>query len=542
MSSESELESDEEFDHAFGEQYLESVENCLRGDIDERTSMWIRLIFELTCPEAFRKAIFEGRVDRVRSLLANAATTLDAYDGKKVFCYAYEHGFPQPMLEAAVRGNEEIFNLVWENYTSSRSSWNDFHFAVTMASLFESELLRKAVQNKFPFLGTSRGWDVQIFRAVEVISRPARLTPYYSKIKSDSCVGELLPCCWQGRVPRANAVKMDRRDFRGQRWRQETLHRFTSAVLDGDVTEVRNIMKKAPASFFFRGDRLSDYFCEYRRNPHRFSCLQVLSSPFCIAIARDQREVLCELLSVIDRLPLASQEKWMECHSNTVFDIALVHADPTMIRILLCYFQKKEISHLGVQWRLKEALDMIFSREDLGLLSDLRQCLTSNWESQLRRRRVLENLRMRNRRNFQLIFQDYHPCEADCKYFLSYVFKLRFSSALRSILLLQWFKIPLQFWSKQELTRWPKGVAMLFEGGLLVSKDDKVRSLCHSCRIAIRGFLRQPIRHSVDKLPLPKKVKKLLVFHFLPVYDFDCDLSLFSVDERSENLHFFHCE
>ena len=535
MSSESELESDEEFDHTFGEQCLESVENGSGDDIYE----WNSMRFGPEWTEALRKAIFKGRVDRVQRLLAIAPATLHVRN--HIYIYHY-YGFHQPMLEAAVRGNEEIFNLVWENYISSRSSWNDLHFAVTMASLFESELLRKALQRKIPFLGTSRDWDVQIFRAVEVVSRPARLVPYFSKIESDSCVGEILPCCWQGRVPRANEVKIGRRDFRGQRWRQGTLHRFTSAVLDGDVTEVRNIMKKAPASFFFRGDRISGYLCEYRSNRLPFNCLQVLPSPFCIAIARNHTEVLCELLSVFDKLPLASQEKWMEHHSHTVFDIALLHADPTIIRILLCYFQKKETGDFDINWWLGAALDVTLSREDLGLLTNLRQCLTSNWESQLRRifeRRVLGNLEARNRKTLQMIFQDCHPCEANCKYFLWYVFKLRFSSALRSILLLRWFKFPLQFLSKQELTRWPKGVAMLFEGGLLVSKDDKVRSLRHSCRIAIRGFLRQPIRDSVEKLPLPKKPRKMLVFHFLPVHDFDYDLALFTINERSENLWFF---
>ena len=366
MSSESELESDEEFDHTFSEQCLESAKNRLGDDFSE----WNSMRFGPNWTEALRKAIFKGRVDRVQRLLAIAPATLHVRNQK---CCCNYYRFPQPMLEAAVRGNEEIFKLVWENYISSRSSWNDLHFAVTMASLFESELLRKALQRKFPFLGTSRGWDVQIFRAVEVISRPARLTPYYSKIKSDSSVGEILPCCWQGRVPRVDAVKMDRRDFRGQRWRQGTLHRFTSAVLDGDVTEVRNIMKKAPASFFFRGDRLAGYLCEYRSNPLPFNCLQVLSSPFCIAIARNHTEVLCELLSVFDKLPLASQEKWMEYHSNTVFDIALLHADPTIIRILLCYFQKKEIGDFDIYWWLGAALDVTLSKEDLGLLTNLRQ-------------------------------------------------------------------------------------------------------------------------------------------------------------------------
>ena len=531
MSSESELESDEEFDRTFGEleHHLESVENrlCAEIDIDERS--FVSIAFELELTDALRKAIFKGRVDRVRRLLAFVPTMLDDRNKKS-------YRLKQPLLEAAVRGNEEIFNLVWENYISSRSSWNDFHFAVTMASLVESELLRKALQRKFPFLGTSRGWDVQIFRAVEVISRPARLAPYISKFESDSCVGELLPCCWHGKMPRAYAVKIGRRDFRGQRWRQETLQRFTSAVLDGDVIKVRNIMKKGTATFFFRGDRLSDYFCEYRSNPYPFSCHQVLSSPFCIAIARNRTEVLCELLSVMDELPSVSQ-RWISEHSRTVFDIALVHADPTMIRILLCYFQQKEISQFGTNSRLDAALDRIFSTKDLGLLAveSLRQRLTSNWESELRhlchsRSRVIQSLKLMRRKTLQLIFQEYHPCEANCIIFLKYVFACRFSSALRSILLLQWFKSPLQFLSKQELIRWPKGVAMLFEGGLLVSKDT-VRSLRHSCRIAIRGFLRQPIRDSVEKLPLPKKVRKMLVFHFLPVYDFDCDLTLLTVNE-----------
>ena len=70
---------------------------------------------------------------------------------------------------------------------------------------------------------------------------------------------------------------------------------------------------------------------------------------------------------------------------------------------------------------------------------------------------------------------------------------------------------------------------MLIEDGLLISEDKEVRSLHHSCRIAIRGFLQQPIRDSIKQLPLPKKVRKTLVFHYLPVYDFNHDLTPFTL-------------
>ena len=100
-------------------------------------------------------------------------------------------------------------------------------------------------------------------------------------------------------------------------------------------------------------------------------------------------------------------------------------------------------------------------------------------------------------------------------------------------------KVPLQFLSTQVdlLSEWPEGVAMLIEDGLLISEDKKVRSLHHSCRIAIRGFLRQPIRESVKQLPLPKKVRKTLVFHYLPVYDFNHDLAPFTFNKRSISDH-----
>ena len=178
--------------------------------------------------------------------------------------------------------------MVWEKYALKRCSWDDFQFAVTTASLFKLDLLCKALERNFPGrLGTSWDWNEPIMRAVEVISRPTRLAPHYSDIKSNSCFQELLPCCWQGRTPRelksCRAVEVDRVSFRGQSWRRETLQSFTSAVLGGDVTKVRNIMRTASATFFFRGEYLSGYFCE-----DQFSCLQVLSSPVSTAIDRNQ--------------------------------------------------------------------------------------------------------------------------------------------------------------------------------------------------------------------------------------------------------------
>ena len=523
MSSESELESDEEFDRTFGEQHCEILE------YDWPSGDFIPTGF---VGQPLQKAIFKGRVDRVSRLLAVPPTTIRRYTTQ-------DDQWRRPILEAAVGGNEEIFNMVWEKYALNKSSWNDFHFVVTMASLFKLDLLRKALERRFPRLGTSWDWNEPIMRAVEVISRPTQLAPHYSDIKSNSCFQELLPCCWQGKTPqklKSKAVEVDRGSFCRQSWRQQTLQRFTSAVLDGDVTSIRNIMKKASANLFFRGDRLADYFCE-----HQFGCLQVLSSPFCIAIARNQREVFFELLSVIDRLPLASQNKWIEYHSRTVFNIALVHADPTIVRTLLRYFFVKK----GLCWKwcdrptigpVNLALDVASSREDLSLLTNIEQCLTYDWESLLLdtlNYSILRNLQMRNRGVLQLLFQMY-PSDVVPTVILQRVFKFRFHSALRSILLQQLLKIPLRFLSKHQLTKWPEGVAMLFEDSLLVTKDDKVRSLQHSCRIAIRGFLRRPIRDSVKQLPLPRRVRKMLIFHSLPVYRVDDDLTPFSVNSRSE--------
>ena len=175
MSSESEQESDEDFDRAFSEQHLQSVESCSCDD--ER----------ILIKEALRKAISTGRTDRVRRLLAITHTSFGVLtSAKRTIVFGHNRGW-----KAAVRGNEEIFNMVWENYASRRSSFDDFHFAVTMASLFRSEHLCKALEKRFPWLGTC--WDLNepIMRAVEVISRSTRLAPHYSNVGPNSCFREL---------------------------------------------------------------------------------------------------------------------------------------------------------------------------------------------------------------------------------------------------------------------------------------------------------------------------------------------------------------
>ena len=68
------------------------------------------------------------------------------------------------------------------------------------------------------------------------------------------------------------------------------LKRFTSAVLAGDVAKVRKIMKTRDPSFFFRG-AFGGSCRDCRFGQRHFSCLDVLSSPFCLAIARNQIEV-----------------------------------------------------------------------------------------------------------------------------------------------------------------------------------------------------------------------------------------------------------
>ena len=532
MSSESELESDEEFERAFSEQHLERVESCSCND--ER----------ILIKEALRKAISSGRTDRVRRLLAITDTSTHE-------CKKDDGLWTQPVLEAAVRGNEEIFNMVWENYALRRSSFEDFHFAVTMASLFRFEHLCKALEKRFPWLGSGTCWDLNepIMRAVEVISRPTRLSaPHYSYIKPKSCFRELLPCCWEGTKPHSMAVEVDEEDFRGQNWRRETLRRFTFAVLDGDVTEVKNIMRRGSASMFFRGDRLSDYECESQYKEVRFSCLQVLSSPFCLAIARNQREVLFELLSVFDRLPYASQVMWIKYHSRAVFDIALVQGDPSVIRTLLHFFFKKnDFKEVCIE-RMDAALNVVSSREDLALLGNIWKTLVldSDYEQQelrkILKRGIMTSFRLRNRMILQLLSQPTFISMFSARGLLEWAFKFRFCSAVRRLLLLRefglWIYVYFDRWVLNP-PEWPKGVAMLYEDNILVPKVKEVRSLRHSCRIAIRGFLRQPIRDSVNKLPLPKKVRKTLILHCLPFHDLDFDLkSLQKNKSRFEDLFF----
>ena len=331
---------------------------------------------------------------------------------------------------------------------------------------------------------------------------------------------------------------MDEEDFPGQNWRRETLRLFTFAVLDGDVTEVKHIMRRGSASLFFRGDRLSDYDCESQYNEVRFSCLQVLSSPFCLAIARNQREVFFELLSVFDRLPFVSQEMWIKYHSRAVLDIALMQGDPSVIRTLLNFFFKmKDFEEVCIE-RVDAALNVVSSREDLTLLGDIWKTLVldSDYEQHELRRRlergIVTSFRLRNRMILQLLSQPTFISMFSAKYILEWAFKFRFCSAVRRLLLLRDFG----FWKIFYLwvldpPEWPKGVAMLYEDNVLVPKVKEVRSLRHSCRIAIRGFLRQPIRDSVNKLPLPKKVRNTLILHCLPFHDLDCDLKSLVVND-----------
>ena len=550
MSSESELESDEEFDYTFSKEYQADMYNY------EYSSCTLRN--ERSVKTALRKAIWNGRIDRVRRLLSTEPVTCNCWS-----CCQKDALLTQPMMEAAVRGNKEIFEMVWEKYALRRSSWDDFHFAVTMASLFKFELLRNALERRFPSLGTSWDWDEPIMRAVEIISRPARMVPNYFDIKSKSSFQEVLPCCWQGKTPRESStmvIVMDRRDCRGQSWRRETLQRFTSAIMAGDVTQVRNIMENGPATFFFRGDRLSDCHCDCNFTEIQSSCLQVLTSPICIAIARNQREVFFELMSAMNRLPTVCQVNWIRDHGCTVFSVALVHGDPIIIRILLHYFfQKKGLCQNGIA-RVKAAVNVISSREDLALLTGIRKSFMSTWvrhifeENFLINGRVTDVIALRNRKMLQLILQwtrvGLDLIDGDV---LWTVFLYRFSSALRTILLLQnkiklhcyrgWLytggfryeRLPCELLPTIVLSKWPEGVAMLIEDGLF-NFEDEVRSLRHSCRIAIRRSLRQPVRESVKKLPLPKKMKRMLIFHSIPVYDVDEDLTPFVLSWRNDRF------
>ena len=163
MSTESELESDEEFDYIFSEEYQSDMYNHEYS---------CTVINGRSVNNALKKAIWSGRIDRVRRLLGTAPVICNCKS-----CCKKDAPLTQSMMEAAVRGNKEIFEMVWQKYASKRSSWDDFHFAVTMASLFKFELLRNALERRFPSLGTSWDWDEPIMRAVEVISRPARMVP-----------------------------------------------------------------------------------------------------------------------------------------------------------------------------------------------------------------------------------------------------------------------------------------------------------------------------------------------------------------------------
>ena len=97
--------------------------------------------------------------------------------------------------------------------------WNIFveriPFAVTMASLFEVQLLRKALERKFPCLAASWDWDEPIMSAVEVISRPDadRFSPCPRNLVSSSVIGDhLLTSFWQeqGRRKLSNKAGADK--------------------------------------------------------------------------------------------------------------------------------------------------------------------------------------------------------------------------------------------------------------------------------------------------------------------------------------------
>ena len=78
-----------------------------------------------TTKKALQKAIFNGRADRVRRLLTFASTPVrwpvHLYKGACPWTEA------QPVLESAVRRDEDIFNMVWEKYEVGISSLNEFH-------------------------------------------------------------------------------------------------------------------------------------------------------------------------------------------------------------------------------------------------------------------------------------------------------------------------------------------------------------------------------------------------------------------------------
>ena len=102
MSSESELESDEEFDYTFSKGYQSDM-YYYKCNLTFRNGRCV--------DDALKKAIWSGRIDRVRRLLETIPVI-------RICAWCRQKGGPlaQPMLEAAVRGNEEIFEMVWEKY------------------------------------------------------------------------------------------------------------------------------------------------------------------------------------------------------------------------------------------------------------------------------------------------------------------------------------------------------------------------------------------------------------------------------------------
>ena len=193
------------------------------------------------------------------------------------------------------------------------------------------------------------------------------------------------------------------------------------------------------------------------------------------------------------------------------------------------------------------ALNVVSSREDLALLGDIWKTfvLDSDYEQHELRNRlergVMTSFRLRNRMILQLLSQPTFIFMFAARGILEWAFKFRFSSAVRRLLLLREFSLWKYFDMVLDPPEWPKEVAMLYEDNILVPKVKEVRSLRHSCRIAIRGFLRQPIRDSVNKLPLPKKVRKKLLLHCLPFHDLDCDLKSLQINKsRFEEFCFLN--
>ena len=307
------------------------------------------------------------------------------------------------------------------------------------------------------------------------------------------------------------------------------------------------MMKEESLTLFIQGDCLSAYpCCDCDYNPHQFSCLQVLSFPFCLAIARNRREVLFELLSGMNKLPRDVQRLWITKYSDTVFDIALMQRDPTVITALLLHFyEKTEFRCHFPAYRLHAALDLISSRGDLTLLIEIEHFLRYRWYHIWLRPlyfteltcRIWKDLRLRNREILHEVF-DFSLSACYQKTLWRMCLDSDFLLRCAQLCFSDRSKFRFKPLSAADLLHWPKGAATLIEEGLLVSKHGEVRSLRHSCRIAIRGFLRKPvpIRDSVKKLPLPKCVRKTLAFYSLPVYDFDGDLTPFKINKASERF------